>query len=440
MNVRWLRSNRILIALLIATVLTAGLLAVVVVRQYQDEQAGNRPMYLEAAEDPGLNPFVPVTGDKAEVGNGEAVQPSVPGSPPDSPRINDQATCDPERLISYLATHPAEASAWAQALNSDPSLTWSGGKQISLAQIPTYIRELTPQLLPDDLRVTNHRFEKGKPVAVQSVLQKGTAVLSDKSGVSRVRCACGNPLKPMAQLSRPPTYAGKPWSDRTPIKVVIIDRDRRCDSGEYFDGRHCRPTHSCPPGQYLAPNNRCYHPPDVCPLPLLGSNDGRCYYPPDQCPPAQIPGPNGCHVPPCQPGEKSGSDRRCAPPETPCQPGEKSGPDGSCVAPSTQCPRNQVPGPGGICQCPSGQQDLAGGGCRSVSPAGSGPAAGQMPSDPAPDMTDPPAEEMPQPVQEQPVQEQLAETRPAAGQDLTGPEACVDLDSDEACKVPTPGS
>lgn len=356
MNVRWLRSNRILIALLIATLLATGFLALVAVRQYQSEQAGNKPLYLEAAESPGINPFVPAAEDNPKAGRGGGVKQAVA----DSPGTDNRATCDPEKLIAYLAAHPAEASAWTQALNSDPSLTWSGGKQISLEQIPTYIRELTPRLLSDDLRVTNHQFEKGKAIAVQSVLQKGTAVLIDKDGVSRVRCACGNPLKPMAQLSRPPVYSGKPWPDFTPIKIIIIDRDRerRCGSDEYFDGRRCRPTTSCPPDQYLAPNNRCYYPPSVCPPPLLRDNDGRCYHPPDECPPPRVPGPDGCHVPPCPPGEKSGSDRKCEPRETPCPPGQKSGADGSCVPPGTQCPRNQVPGPGGTCQCPSGQQDL----------------------------------------------------------------------------------
>ncbi|MGH4004127.1 MAG: DUF6777 domain-containing protein, partial [Pseudonocardiaceae bacterium] len=397
MNVRWLRSNRILVALLIATMLATGLLAAVVVRQYQSEQAG--PVYLETTESPGLNPFVPVAGDKPKAESGDAVKQTVPASA----GTDNRATCDPERLITYLAAHPAEASAWTQALNSDPSLTWSGGKQISLAQIPTYIRELTPQLLSDDLRVTNHQFEKGKAIAVQSVLQKGTAVLTDKSGVSRVRCACGNPLKPMAQLSRPPVYSGKPWPDFTPIKIIIIDRDRdrRCGSDEYFDGRRCRPTISCPPGQYLAPNNRCHYPPNVCPPPMLRDNDGRCYYPPDRCPPPLVPGPNGCHVPPCRPGPKSGSDGKCVPPEPPCPRGPKSGPDRSCAPPGTQCPLNQVPGPGG-----------EGDGCRSASPGNPGQTAGQPPSGSTPIVTGRPVEKMPEPVDPQPVEQPPVDPEP----------------------------
>lgn len=43
-----------------------------------------------------------------------------------------------------------------------------------------------------------------------------------------------------------------------------------------------------------------------------------------------------------------------------------------------------------------------------------------------------------QPVDPLPVTQQLVESRPAVGSDLTGPEACVDLDSDEVCDTATP--
>jgi hypothetical protein len=268
MNARWLRSNRLLVCLLLAAaVLVTGLL-VVVVRQPQGEQAGNSPVFLEGVGDPSVNPFVPIEVIKPKAVNGDAVTQSSP----DSAGTDDLATCDPEKLIAYLMAHPEEASAWIQALNSDPTFTWSGGAYIAEEQIPAYIRELTPRLLSDDLRVTNHQFTDGRAIAVQSVLQKGTAVLVDSSGVSRVRCACGNPLTPMVQLSAPPEYVGKPWTDFTPIKIIIINRDFRCNPDQYFDGRQCRPVTYCPPGQYLAPNNRCYEVPF--------------------CPPGQVPGPN----------------------------------------------------------------------------------------------------------------------------------------------------
>ena len=44
---------------------------------------------------------------------------------------------------------------------------------------PTFIRELTPTLLTQDTRVTNHGYKNGKATPHQSILQKGTAVLVD---------------------------------------------------------------------------------------------------------------------------------------------------------------------------------------------------------------------------------------------------------------------
>ncbi len=443
MNVQWLRSNRILVSLLIATLLATGLLALVVARQHQGDQTGNRPVYLEAAEDPGLKPFVPLDAGKPEVRSADEAESTVP----DSAGTDNQVTCDPERLIAYLAAHSAEASAWIQALNSDHSLTWGGGNQISLEQIPAYIRELTPQPLSDDLGVTNYQFENGKPIAVQSVLQKGTAVLIDKSGVSRVRCACGNPLTPMVQSSKPPAYSGKPWPDFRPIKIVIIERDpdRRCGSDEYFDGRQCRPATLCPPGQYLAPNSRCYYPPDRCPAPLLRDDDGRCYHPPDPCPPHKVPGPKGCYVPPCERGEKRGFDGKCVPPESPCGLDQKAGPDGSCLGqpPSglalnvTGPPVEELPEP---VEQPVEQDQLVEQDQVVEQEQVKQPVKESVKEPVEEPVEEPVKEPVKEPVEreqvKQPVERELVEPPPAVGQRPNWPKACIDLDSDEVCDAP----
>lgn len=135
----------------------------------------------------------------------------------------DQASCDADEMLAFLQANFAKAQAWVDALNGDPDLLW-GDNQTSLAvvDLPAYFAELTPVILLEDTRVTNHGFRDGRPTPRQSVLQAGTAVLVDKYGVPRARCACGNPLIPPRPSPTPPVYVGPQWAGWDPVTVVII--------------------------------------------------------------------------------------------------------------------------------------------------------------------------------------------------------------------------
>ncbi|MDQ4005876.1 MAG: hypothetical protein M3135_06200, partial [Actinomycetota bacterium] len=104
--------------------------------------------------------------------------------------------CARGRLVDFLESSPAKARAWIDVLNSDPTLSWSRGNRLSVADIRPYVFELTPVVLRTDTWVTNHGYSGGRATAIQSVLQAGTAVLVDAYGVPRVKCYCGNPLLP----------------------------------------------------------------------------------------------------------------------------------------------------------------------------------------------------------------------------------------------------
>src|SRR6202035_2393805 len=93
---------------------------------------------------------------------------------------------------------------------------------LTTAQIPDYVKELTPVILREDTRVTNHGFLNGGPTTLQSVLQAGTAVMVDAYGVPRVRCACGNPLSPPIPVPEAPSYTGAAWPGFSPPMVVVI--------------------------------------------------------------------------------------------------------------------------------------------------------------------------------------------------------------------------
>ncbi|MBO1332060.1 DUF6777 domain-containing protein [Streptomyces sp. VRA16 Mangrove soil] len=119
-------------------------------------------------------------------------------------------SCDVEQQIRFLTADRAKAGAFA------------GASGISSADIPSFLRGLTPVVLRADTRVTNHGYRDGSATTFQSVLQAGTAVLVDGHGVPRVRCACGNPLKSPVALQGTPNRQGQAWSGYEPTRVVVV--------------------------------------------------------------------------------------------------------------------------------------------------------------------------------------------------------------------------
>ncbi|HET9256121.1 MAG TPA: DUF6777 domain-containing protein [Pseudonocardiaceae bacterium] len=270
MMIRRLYSHRILVALLLSAVLAVGLLAILVIRQQRDQ--ANAQIYLEAGGNVGSNPFVPLV-----------VPPSGPGGNPGGEDASFRqaagagagTTCDPEKLISYLTGDQQVGEAWIRALNYDRTLSWSGGGRIEIQQISAYIRELTPRLLTDDLRVTNYQFTNGVALPVQSVLEKGTAVLVDAKGTARVRCVSGNPLTPMIQLKVPPVYRGTPWPSFQAQRVAATQRAPQCGDNEFYDGANCRHNAACPPGEDHGGDGRCHVPAEPVPPSKDGAPDAQ---------------------------------------------------------------------------------------------------------------------------------------------------------------------
>ncbi|MGP4043565.1 DUF6777 domain-containing protein [Streptomyces sp. 2A115] len=119
-------------------------------------------------------------------------------------------SCDVERQIGFLTADQAKARAFAQSVG------------VFRSGIPDYLRGLTPVVLRADTRVTNHGFRDGRATGYQSVLQAGTAVLVDNRGVPRVRCACGNPLKPPVAFERTPGRQGRPWPGYRSTRVIVV--------------------------------------------------------------------------------------------------------------------------------------------------------------------------------------------------------------------------
>ncbi|OBA80498.1 hypothetical protein A9W99_16890 [Mycobacterium sp. 1164966.3] len=181
-------------------------------------------LVLTATTDPGSNAFMPPAASAPPTntqppptlqphGNGPVVTQPLPGDRPGlyGGTMNN-AECDRDKMIDFLGSHPAQASAFAEALNTDSSLTWSGGHPLTAADVPAYLRELTPTVLRLDTRVTNHGFDGTHPTTLESVLQTGTAVFVDSRGVPRAGCYCGNPLTEPAALTGEPKPVGAAWT------------------------------------------------------------------------------------------------------------------------------------------------------------------------------------------------------------------------------------
>ncbi|MCE5289511.1 MAG: hypothetical protein LLG14_09740 [Nocardiaceae bacterium] len=192
-------------------------------------------VWLTTATAPGHNPFMPPaaaalpekTANPPKLtpqGNGQNLTPQTqPGNQEGLyGGTMDNSSCDRDKMISFLQTHPAQAKAFVDALNADSTLFWSRGRQLRVDQIAAYLRELTPVTLRVDTRVTNHGFDGTTATPLQSVLQAGTAVMVDGHGVPRVRCYCGNPLTAPSALTGTPKENGPRWAGYNPGTIVVV--------------------------------------------------------------------------------------------------------------------------------------------------------------------------------------------------------------------------
>lgn len=210
------------IAALTAVVVAAVVVAVVMSRGGGGGgTAQSGEVFLQAAGKTGPDPFTestakdstapPVSPSPAtESAPSNAVRGVDGGAPGLYGGTRSVGSCDVEKQITYLQQAPEKNRAFASVAGVDT------------ADVPAYLRSLTPVQLRMDTRVTNHGYRDGAVTSYQAVLQAGTAVLVDDRGVPRVRCACGNPLtSPVAQqgtLKR----TGDSWPSYRSSDVVVV--------------------------------------------------------------------------------------------------------------------------------------------------------------------------------------------------------------------------
>jgi hypothetical protein len=225
----------LLIALLVVLLIAAVGGGVVILRNVLSPKGTGGELMLIAATDPGVNSFMPPAASSPPTNtqppptmqpHGEGTTVATQPLPGDRDGLYggtlDNAECDREKMGTFLGAHPTEAGAFVKALNTDPTLYWTGGHPLTTADIPAYLSELTPVALRLDTRVANHGFDGTHPTTMQSVFQTGTAVFVDAHGAPRARCYCGNPLTAPTALTSEPKPVGTAWSGYHPGALAEV--------------------------------------------------------------------------------------------------------------------------------------------------------------------------------------------------------------------------
>lgn len=275
------------IAVGVVVLLVAATVGVVLLTS-EDAEAGE--IFLAPSTEVGQDPFtdsvansqnraVPSQGTTGTSSGGALEVRSAAGSQPGLyGGTQNQTQCDRRRMIDFLQANPDKGRAWA------------GVQGIAFNQLEDYILDLTSMQLRSDTRVTNHGFRNGRATEIQTVLQAGTAVLVDRQGIPRARCACGNPLTPPRAVSSSPRFRGPRWPGFTPTGLTVIQVNVTIDifviididTGDPFtrppgtDGDNDQPgdggdtTTSTLPPDTVAPGTL---PPATSPDDLGGAND-----------------------------------------------------------------------------------------------------------------------------------------------------------------------
>jgi Protein of unknown function (DUF2510) len=227
------RSKRNWLIALVVVLLIAG--AAVVLRNVLSSKVTGAELVLSGATDPGVNAFMPPAAPPPPTdtqppptlqAHGDGTTVATQPLPGDRDGLYggtlNNAETDREKMITFLGSHPTQADAFVEALNTDPTLYWSGGRLLTADDIPTYLRELTPALLRLDTRVTNHGFDGTHLTTLQSVFQAGTAVLVDAHGIPRARPYGGTPVTAPIALAGEPKLVGTPWPGYHPGALAEV--------------------------------------------------------------------------------------------------------------------------------------------------------------------------------------------------------------------------
>ncbi|MEU1801749.1 DUF6777 domain-containing protein [Streptomyces sp. NPDC019937] len=138
---------------------------------------------------------------------GRAFQGDTPGLYAGTP---GRRACDRQELIHDLKAAPKKAAAWSKAQHIRPE------------RIRAYVHRLSGVVLRSDTYARTYGYQgRVKPAA--TVLQAGTAVFVDRTGMPVVKCASGNPIRAAApKKGAELTFTGPQWSGFSRNAVTVI--------------------------------------------------------------------------------------------------------------------------------------------------------------------------------------------------------------------------
>ncbi|MDX3248390.1 DUF6777 domain-containing protein, partial [Streptomyces sp. ME18-1-4] len=354
------------VALITTAVVAATALALVLTRPNGggSNQAGE--LFMQPAGEEGPNSFTPKTNNPGTASVPPATVAPSASSPPENtvPGVRGGqeglyggtlkvASCDVELQIKYLQEVPAKNRAFASVLGIDPS------------QVPGYLRSLTPVQLRLDTRVTNHGYRDGSATGYQAVLQAGTAVMVDRYGIPRVRCACGNPLTPPVAQQSGYKRTGTTWPSYSPSTTVVVNPSvtvvnvfvlydphsvhhwiaRKPGAGVHQDRPTRPPVRPTPVIGVSTPTVPGSRTPPLCVSPPTGAATGR---------------PPGCVLPPSGSSSKppsspsSSKSKGSEPPSSQSSSKPPSSKPPSSKPPSSEPPSSEPPGSGSSSSEPPG--------------------------------------------------------------------------------------
>jgi hypothetical protein len=193
-----------------------------------------------------------------DVAGGEEAEVDLPeiavrvASLPDHPTTRDESTASLSGLV-VSGTEPGVYSGQRREAvcdrntlvdlvtdgeNADEAVTGQFADALELEspdEIEAHIDTLTAVRLRLDTRVTHHSLIDGTATPIQALLQAGTGVMVDETGVPRISCNGGNPLSAPATAESEPAdeetagidqLAGNPgaaWDRLDPARVVTIE-------------------------------------------------------------------------------------------------------------------------------------------------------------------------------------------------------------------------
>ncbi|MGH2810064.1 MAG: DUF6777 domain-containing protein [Actinomycetota bacterium] len=197
----------------------AAAVAVYLLNRAEPAETASGEVFLQPSDQPGQDAFgtsvaqpppAPLTPAQVVPQSSGGVVTETGTKPGLFAGVRNATSCNADALAGYLEANAGRGRPWALTIGINPD------------DIREYIVTLTPALLRVDTRVTEFGFRNGRAIARQAALQAGTAVLLDRAGFPRVRCASGNPMDEPRAAATSPVYRGPRWPAFSATTLVVI--------------------------------------------------------------------------------------------------------------------------------------------------------------------------------------------------------------------------